>query len=434
MPALAVLAAMAMPVRAEERTISFFNIHNKERLSVVYKRDGAYIPAAMKQIDWILRDWRRNEPTQMDPKLIDILWEVHTELGSHEPIHIISGYRSPATNAMLRRTVGGQASKSRHMIGSAADVHFPDIPVQRLRYSALIREKGGVGYYPTSSIPFVHIDTGGVRAWPRLPRRELALLFPSGRTQHRPADGGSLTREDVVRARANGGELVADIDAFHRERLAARTTLVASARAPSDRRNSTVALGPVLVAPPAPARAAGRVIAAAALTGPVAPRLTRPPRLVERPARINPPAPALDRRSLFQLAALVSLPSGTEPRPSLDAAAAAPTPAAVEAVTAIAAPAFDEEHPDELSYRPFPIAPYLTATASVDDPSLTGLTAPDPTRTLELLSAEATALGFEMRPGLVAARALWHGTFGRAERPTVATPSMAGRRVATVAP
>jgi uncharacterized protein YcbK (DUF882 family) len=158
-------------------------------------KDGKRIPEAMQKINWILRDWRKDEPTEMDPDLIDLVWEVHTELGSAEPIHIISGFRSRSTNDMLRRTVGGQASESRHILGKAMDVHFPDVPVKKLRYSALIRERGGVGYYPTSATPFVHLDTDRVRAWPRLPRTELALLFPSGRTQHQPSEGGSITPE-----------------------------------------------------------------------------------------------------------------------------------------------------------------------------------------------------------------------------------------------
>ena len=142
----------------------------------------------------------------MDPDLIDLVWEIHNELGSAEPIHIISGYRSRGTNDMLRKTVGGQASQSRHILGKAMDVHFPDVPVKKLRYSALIRERGGVGYYPTSAIPFVHVDTDRVRAWPRLPRMELALLFPNGHTQHVPDDGGPITPEDVRRARAANSE------------------------------------------------------------------------------------------------------------------------------------------------------------------------------------------------------------------------------------
>ncbi len=142
----------------------------------------------------------------MDPKTIDLLWEMHTELGSKEPIHIICGYRSEQTNNMLRRTVGGQAKKSKHMTGQAIDATFPDIPLKQMRWSAAIREVGGIGYYPTSGVPFVHVDTGPVRAWPRLPRSELALLFPNGKTKHQPADGGSISKDDVrKRARQHGG-------------------------------------------------------------------------------------------------------------------------------------------------------------------------------------------------------------------------------------
>jgi hypothetical protein len=93
----------------------------------------------------------------MDPATIDLLWEMHTELGSKEPIHVICGHRSEKTNNMLRRTVGGQAKQSQHISGKAIDAAFPDIPVKQMRYSALIRERGGVGYYPTSGIPFVHV-------------------------------------------------------------------------------------------------------------------------------------------------------------------------------------------------------------------------------------------------------------------------------------
>lgn len=91
----AVLFANVLIANTERaRTISLHNIHNKETITVLYKQDGRYIPEAMTKINWILRDWRKDEPTTMDPALIDLLWEVHTELGSKEPIHIISGFRS----------------------------------------------------------------------------------------------------------------------------------------------------------------------------------------------------------------------------------------------------------------------------------------------------------------------------------------------------
>ena len=115
------------------RTISFYHIHTKETLTITYKKDGKYDDDALKKINWIMRDWRQNKAIEMDPKTIDLLWEMHTELGSKEPIHIICGYRSEQTNNMLRRTVGGQAKKSKHMTGQAIDAMFPDIPLKQLR-------------------------------------------------------------------------------------------------------------------------------------------------------------------------------------------------------------------------------------------------------------------------------------------------------------
>ena len=88
-------------------------------------KNGKRIPEAMQKINWALRDWRKDEATEMDPDLIDLIWEIHAELGSNEPIHVISGFRSRGTNDMLRRTVGGQASESRHILGKAMDVQFP---------------------------------------------------------------------------------------------------------------------------------------------------------------------------------------------------------------------------------------------------------------------------------------------------------------------
>ncbi|HRD78832.1 MAG TPA: DUF882 domain-containing protein, partial [Hyphomicrobiaceae bacterium] len=217
----------------ETRSISLYNIHTKEQATVVYKRDGRFVADGVEKASWLLRDWRRNEATKMDPELIDLLWEIHAELGSQQPIHIISGFRSRTTNDMLRRTVGGQASESQHIHGKAADVHFPDIPLKSLRYSALIRERGGVGYYPTSAIPFVHVDTSRVRHWPRLPRHELALLFPSGKSQHMPADGGPITAEDVRVAQSRYRDLAIQVAAFHGDRKRPGGILVASARPPA---------------------------------------------------------------------------------------------------------------------------------------------------------------------------------------------------------
>jgi uncharacterized protein YcbK (DUF882 family) len=399
---VAVTAALTADA-TRDRTISLYNIHSKETLTIQYMKDGKHVPEAMEKINWMLRDWRKDETTHMDPDLVDLLWEIHNELGSAEPIHIISGYRSRATNEMLRRTVGGQASQSRHILGQAADVHFPDVPLKKLRYSALIRERGGVGYYPTSAIPFVHIDTDRVRAWPRLPRNELALLFPNGRTQHLPEDGDPITMEDVKRARAANTELAAQIAEYLQERTRPKTAVQVASLSPS------------------------------------LPQLLSPPRLVERPSVFGTRPSDTERAKLAELSAepprLLS-----EPKPvsrkapaagggtaswtgELRVAAADPAQDAKTKQRQLAgallgrdthfvpAPAYDDEHPEELSYRPFPIAPLLTTTASADDPALARMVHPDLARTLEFIDQGMSALPMRLRVGPQTAQLMWAQQF-----------------------
>ncbi len=202
------VAAFLVPMTgsscAEDRTISMYNIHTKETVNITYKRDGKFVPDALQKLNHFMRDWRQDQEIKMDPDLVDLIWALHHELGSKEPVHLICGYRSPATNEMLRRTSGGQARNSRHITGQAADIVMPDVPLKQLRYSALMHERGGVGYYPASGLPFVHVDTGNVRHWPRMGRSELAMLFPSGHSLHIPSDGRPLTLADfrVASARA----------------------------------------------------------------------------------------------------------------------------------------------------------------------------------------------------------------------------------------
>ena len=178
MVAWAVLPASA----GETRTLSLYQVHTKENLTVTYKKNGRYISSAMKKINHILRDWRRNKATRMDPKTVDLMWELHADLGSKRPIHIISGYRSASTNAMLRRIGRKVARRSRHIRGQAIDLYFPDVATSRVRNSALVRKIGGVGYYPRSGKSgFVHIDTGNVRHWPRISKTRMAKIFRNNR-------------------------------------------------------------------------------------------------------------------------------------------------------------------------------------------------------------------------------------------------------------
>lgn len=181
--------AVAAPAHAQDRTLSFKQIHTGETLTVTFKRNGRYDAEGLKRINYILRDWRRNESTSMDPALLDLIWEVRQAVGSKAPIHVLSGYRSPVTNATLRSRSSGVAQSSLHMSGRALDFYLPDVPLQTLRETALKYQRGGVGYYPTSGSPFVHLDTGNPRHWPRMTRQQLAKLFPDGKTVHIPSDG-----------------------------------------------------------------------------------------------------------------------------------------------------------------------------------------------------------------------------------------------------
>jgi len=176
----------------DTRTIAMKHSHTGEEISITYKRNGRYDDQALEKLNWFLRDWRRDEKIKMDPTLIDALWEVDREVGGKEKINIICGYRAPETNAMLRRRSSGVAQTSHHMRGNAIDFFIPGVPVEEIRNAGLRMQRGGVGYYPTSGSPFVHMDVGNVRHWPRMTHDQLARVFPNGRTVHVPSDGKPL--------------------------------------------------------------------------------------------------------------------------------------------------------------------------------------------------------------------------------------------------
>jgi uncharacterized protein YcbK (DUF882 family) len=194
----------------ETRTLSFHHTHSDEDLTVTFKRDGRYDEEALKQLNHFLRDWRTQDQTTMDRHLFDILWEVYRDVDGKKPIQIISSYRSPATNAMLRRRSSGVARFSQHMLGHAMDFYIPDVPLEQIRYAGLRLQRGGVGFYPTSGSPFVHLDTGSIRHWPRMNHDQLAKVFPDGRTVHVPTDGKPLKGYELALAdiekRGNGDD------------------------------------------------------------------------------------------------------------------------------------------------------------------------------------------------------------------------------------
>src|SRR5690606_31672307 len=190
--AMPLLSVSATQAAAETRSLKLYFVHTKERANTVFKRNGKFDPKGLQQINNLLRDWRRNEPTKMDPRLFDLVWEVYQRSGASDYIHVVSAYRSPATNNMLRSRTKGVAKNSQHMLGKAMDFYIPGVKLTTLRSLAMKMQVGGVGYYPTSGSPFVHLDVGGVRAWPRMSRQELVKLFPNGNTVHLPADGKPL--------------------------------------------------------------------------------------------------------------------------------------------------------------------------------------------------------------------------------------------------
>jgi uncharacterized protein YcbK (DUF882 family) len=176
----------------DTRTLSFHHLHTGESITITFKRHGRYDDAALKMLDWFMRDWRKQQSTRMDAHLFDLLWETYREVGGTEPIQVVCGYRSPATNAMLRARSSGVAQVSQHTAGHAMDFYIPGVPLAKIREVGLQLQRGGVGFYPTSGSPFVHMDTGSIRHWPRMTYAQLSKVFPNGRTVHMPSDGRPL--------------------------------------------------------------------------------------------------------------------------------------------------------------------------------------------------------------------------------------------------
>ena len=143
--------------------IAFRNTHTGESFSGVYRVGDKYLPDAFKRINYVLRDFRTSEVFPMDPYIIDILSDIHRRSDAIEPFDVLSGYRSPKTNSMLKRKTNGVAKNSFHMYGQAIDIRLPKHSSKKLRNIAESLKFGGVGYYPRSD--FVHIDTGTVRSW-----------------------------------------------------------------------------------------------------------------------------------------------------------------------------------------------------------------------------------------------------------------------------
>ncbi|HSD83573.1 MAG TPA: DUF882 domain-containing protein [Anaerolineae bacterium] len=151
------------PGRAEVRELAFYNLHTGESLKTAYWSKGEYLPEALADINYVLRDFRNDQVHPIEPRLLDLLHGLQNTLDTIRPFQIISGYRSPDTNATLVANTDGVAKSSLHMQGMAIDLHVEGIPLDELRRAALSLHGGGVGYYPSSN--FVHVDIGRVRHW-----------------------------------------------------------------------------------------------------------------------------------------------------------------------------------------------------------------------------------------------------------------------------
>ncbi len=191
----------------ETRSLTMHHAHTNELITITFKRNGSFESGALEKLNWFLRDWRVDEPTSMAPQLFDVIWYVYREVGASEPIKIMSAYRSPGTNAMLRRRSRAVAKESQHMRGNAMDIHIPGVSMGKVRELGMRLQRGGVGYYPSAGSPFVHLDVGSVRSWPRMPREQLERMFPDGKTVHLPADGIPLANYEAALAevQARGG-------------------------------------------------------------------------------------------------------------------------------------------------------------------------------------------------------------------------------------
>ena len=323
----------------DTRTLSFHHTHSEENLTVTFKRNGRYDEEALKKINHFLRDWRSQDATVMDRKLFDILWEVYRDVDGKQPIQIISAYRAPATNAMLRRRSSGVARHSLHTRGQAMDFFIPGVALEQIRVAGLRMQRGGVGFYPASGSPFVHLDTGNVRHWPRMTYDQLARVFPDGRTVHLPTSGTPLRGYDLA---------AADIEKRERDGGAASTPSGRSFLASLFSRNKSAGNDDDEDSGAAPAAApAAKPVAVAAAEAPAS-GIAGP---VPMP-RNKPAAKIAADKAAFQLASATSTPAKAPADPNKpqtpadiinargfwgDAPAAAPKQASPQQVAALAA-------------------------------------------------------------------------------------------------
>lgn len=175
------------------RQIALHHRHTGEAVRTVYFADGRYLDDGLRSINRLLRDWRTDEIVEIDPQVLDIAYVLQQQLGLAGPLEVLSGYRSPETNAMLRRRSRAVARNSLHMYGMAVDLRFPGVPLAQAHRVAVALQAGGVGYYPGAD--FIHVDSGPVRTWTQLGRVQ------SGRDGGVPRGSVSSRRTEARRSR-----------------------------------------------------------------------------------------------------------------------------------------------------------------------------------------------------------------------------------------
>ncbi len=359
--AISCVVAGTSLAHAETRSLKLYFIHTGEKAEITFKKDGKFLPSGLNELNRFLRDWRRNEPTKMDPRLFDVVWQVYRNVGASGYIHVVSAYRSPATNSMLRKRGRGVAEKSQHMLGKAMDFFIPGVKLRDLRYAGLRLQGGGVGFYPTSGSPFVHLDVGNVRHWPSMSRTELASVFPDGKTMHVPSDGRPLPGYDqaVAAYKQRRGTGVAYASAEPTKRRGFLASLFGGgADEEEDNGGTAVASAPPAKAPVVKAPVA---VAVAAPQETVEPPVVRVPE--ETPATIVAALPLRD----------VVAPMAA-PRPSI-ALAASPVPAEAVAELTVgdAVQAVAENVPIPLPRPSYSLPETEVAAAAIGTPAVAAI-------------------------------------------------------------
>ena len=421
---------------ATERSLYLYYTHTGETARIVFKRNGQYVQSGLNQLNQFLRDWRRNEPAKMDPALFDLVWEVYQEVGATQPINIVSAYRSPATNAALRASSSGVAENSQHMKGHAMDFFIPGISLVKLRQTAMRKQVGGVGFYPTSGSPFVHLDTGNVRAWPRMTKAQLQQIFPDGKTLHLPTDGKPLSQagRDYAMAqwqqchtvpcngRSNRGDVQVADNGGSGKSLVDMFFGNGDQSAPAPAQMQTASVAPAQIAPPIPMMRPAALGVTADLSAPAQPPAlpfsttgSAPLDDAELMTASAAPMPAMKSQALL-MATAAALPAGnSETAVTAIAALAAPIPQPrlqmtnppAEMLTAYA-PALTQD-PD--SQRALQMIIERSTTASVPPPSPKAQISVLPPLPGTAMGLRTASLGSQSAPAN-ALMGLFEGTFG----------------------